>query len=101
MEKELEYKMNNYEDEYEDIEIDDEYEIVESDEERREEAVTTLSVISKWFIRIGIVIMVFLLIYFVVTGNIINAMLYIVGLFVAFCFGYFFMYFLDYFVSKN
>ena len=63
--------------------------------------ISILATISTWFIRIGMAIGVILFIYFIVTGKIITALLYIIGLVVAFFFGYGFMFCLDHFVENE
>ena len=58
-----------------------------------------LDIFSTWFIRIGLAIGVILLIYYIVVGNIFSALLFILGMVVAYAFGYFFMFCLDKFMS--
>ena len=86
-------------DEYE-TELDDE-DYAEIEEANKEGMISILNFFSTWFIRIGIVLAVILFIYYIVTGNILSAFLYLVGLVVAFFFGYAFMFLLDKFISAN
>ena len=60
-----------------------------------------LSLISKGFSILGIIIAIVLITYFIVTGQFQNLILYILGLIVAFFFGWFFMYFLVMFTENN
>ena len=89
MEKFDEYTYDDYE---EDIE---EYEEIEQEDNKKADVISTLSTVSNWFIKFGIVVAVILLVYYLFTGNIIDALLYIIGLVISFFFGYFFMYLLD------
>ena len=74
---------------YQDI---DDYE----EEEKEESSVyTLLGTIAKWFIRIGIVCAVIVGIYYLVTLQIVNLLLFMAGLIIAYFFGYFFMFCLD------
>lgn len=77
----------------------EDYEVEEIEEENS--VITVLSVISTWFIRIGMIIAVILFIYFIITGKILDAVLFILGLAVAYFFGYFFMFCLDKFIMVN
>ncbi len=81
----------------------DDYKHFEDDDDEDDGGllVSFMSVASTWFIRIGMAIGVILLLYFIFTGKIGNAVLYILGLIVAFFFGYFFMFLLDKFTSAN
>ena len=82
----------------------DEYEEDYEDEEEEKGGNTTiwfLDLVSTWFIRIGIVLAAIALIYFVVTGQFFSAFMYIIGLVVAYYFGYFFMFCLDRFLSAD
>ena len=79
---------------------DDDYEY-EDDYEEENEVVPVLSFISNCFIYIGVIIAIILLIYFIVKGNILTAALYIIGLIIAFFFGYAFMYCLDHFIDHS
>ena len=60
-----------------------------------------LGTISKWFIRIGVVIAIIIFIYYIVTAKITSGLLFILGLVVAFLFGYGFMFLLDHLVDSN
>ena len=81
---------------YQDIDEDEELEEVEETS-----WIPVLSVISKWFIRIGIVIGIILLIYFIVVGKVFSAFIFVIGLIVAYFFGYFFMFCLDKLTAMN
>lgn len=63
--------------------------------------INTLATISKWFIRIGIVIAIIVFIYYIVTGKATSGLLFLVGLIIAYFFGYGFMFALDHIVSNN
>ena len=78
-------------------EIDLEY----GEDDNNDDVISILSVASVWFIIFGLVIVLFLFLYFILTGKIFSACIYIVGMLVAYAFGYFFMYCLDHFVSNN
>ena len=78
----------------------DEYEDYE-EEENDSLFIATLATISKWFIRIGIVIAIILFIYYIVTGKVTSGLLFLLGLIVAYFFGYGFMFLLDRLVSDN
>ena len=60
-----------------------------------------LSIASKWFIRIGIVIGVILLVYFIVKTDFMAAFLFLIGMIIAYFFGYFFMFCLDKLTTMN
>ena len=77
----------------------DEYEDYE--EENDSLFIATLATISKWFIRVGIVIAIILFIYYIVTGKVTSGLLFLLGLIVAYFFGYGFMFLLDRLVSDN
>ncbi len=79
----------------------DEYEEDYEEEDNRSETIILLDLIATWFIRIGIVLAAIALIYFVVTGQFFSAFMYIIGLVVAYYFGYFFMFCLDRFLSAD
>lgn len=70
-------------------------------EESNESIIPLLSIISKWFIRIGIVIGVILLVYFITIGKFMSAFLFLLGLIVSYFFGYFFMFCLDRLTAMN
>lgn len=82
--------------------IYDDYEELEDIDNMEEESVLIriLSFLSTWFIRIGIIIAIILFIYYLVTGKVTTAFLFVLGLVVAFFFGYFFMFLLDKLVSS-
>ena len=83
-----------YDEDLTDEEIDKEY-------EEEDTIVSLLSVASIWFIRFGLVVGVILFLYFIFTGKIFTAILYVIGLIIAYFFGYFFMFFLDKFTDNN
>ena len=60
-----------------------------------------LSTISKWFIRIGVVIMVILLLYFIIKADFMSAFLFVIGMIGAYFFGYLFMFCLDKLTALN
>ena len=86
--------MEKYDDEFLEEEVDE-------NESSEFNMISFLSVASVWFIRFGMVVAVILLIYFIVVGKIATAFLYILGLVVAYFFGYGFMFFLDKFRESN
>ena len=86
--------MEKYDDEFLEEEVDE-------NESSEFNMISFLSVASVWFIRFGMVVAVILLIYFIVVGKIATAFLYILGLVVAYFFGYGFMFFLDKFIESN
>jgi hypothetical protein len=63
--------------------------------------IAVLSLISKWFIRIGIFIAAVLILIFLFTFKIKTLLYYVMGLVLAFFFGYFFMFCLDKLISRN
>lgn len=76
---------------YQDIDdYEDEYE-----EEKDSSIIPLLGTIAKWFIRIGIVCAVIVGIYYLVKWQITNLLLFIVGLVIAYFFGYFVMFCID------
>lgn len=79
---------------YQDI---DDYE----EEEKEVSIIDILATISKWFIRLGIVFAVIVGIYYLVKLQIVNLLLFIIGLIVSYFFGYFFMFCLDKITSLN
>ena len=86
-------KSNEYYDEdLDENEIDEEY-------DKEEGVIPVLSFLSVWFIRFGLVVGVILFIYFIITGSIYNAFLYLLGLVIAYFFGYSIMFCLDKFIS--
>ena len=86
--------MEKYDDEFLEEEVDE-------NESSEFNMISFLSVASVWFIRFGMVVAVILLVYFIVVGKIATAFLYILGLVVAYFFGYGFMFFLDKFIENN
>ena len=80
-----------YDEDLDENEIDDEYD--------KEGVIPVLSVLSVWFIRFGLLVGVVLFLYFIITGNIYNAFLYLLGLVIAYFFGYILMFCLDKFIS--
>ncbi len=98
--------MEQYEEYIEDedfneLESYEEYDSNTSKTTDNDQLVSIFSLISTWFIRIGIVIAIILLIVFFITGKVMTAFFYVIGLVVAFLFGYGFMYLLDHFVSTD
>ena len=76
---------------YQDIDdYEDEYE-----EEKDSSIIPLLGTIAKWFIRIGIVCAVIVAIYYLVKLQIVNLLLFMIGLIVAYFFGYFVMFCID------
>lgn len=71
---------------YQDID-DEEYE-----EEKESKLIPILGSVAKWFIRIGIVCGIIVLLYYLIKLQITNLLLFIVGLIIAYFFGYFFMF---------
>ena len=86
--------MEKYDDEFLEEEVDE-------NESSEFNMISFLSVASVWFIRFGMVVAVILLVYFIVVGKIATAFLYILGLVVAYFFGYGFMFCLDKFIESN
>ncbi|MBR1718687.1 MAG: hypothetical protein IJ715_05405 [Bacilli bacterium] len=76
---------------------DDQYEVSES----TYDAFSLLASVSTWVIRIILVIAAILFLYFIFMGNIVTALLYALGLILAYFFGYFFVYLLDFITSNN
>ena len=72
---------------------------IENEEVMGNPIIEVLSLVSTWFIRIGMVIAIILFLYFVIHGEIFHSLLYVAFLIVAYFFGYFFMLLLDKFVS--
>ena len=70
--------------------IDDNYE-----EEKESSMINILGIIVKWFIRIGIVCAAIVFIYYLVKLQIVNLLLFIIGLIIAYFFGYFVMFCID------
>ena len=78
----------------------DELEDIE-DYEEQSPVISLLSIFSKWFIRVGMVVAIILFLYYLFTGKITSAFLFVLGLVAAFFFGYIFMFLLDKLVSSN
>ena len=86
---------NNYEDDSIDEEVvGEETHTKKADSYESNNFISILSIVSTWFIRIGIAIAIILIAFFVVKGQISNLLLYIVCLIASFFFGYFFMFIL-------
>ena len=84
-----------YDDDYEDNEVYDQ------DYEDDSAFIGALAFISKWFIRIGMVIAVILFIYYIINGKLSTGLLFILGLVVAYFIGYGFMFLLDKIVDSD
>lgn len=82
---------------YQDI---DDYE-EEEEEEKDSSIIPLLGTIAKWFIRIGIVCAVIVGIYYLVKLQIVNLLLFMVGLVISYFFGYFVMFCIDKVASLN
>jgi len=76
---------------YQDIDSYDDYE----DEEKDSSIIPLLGTIAKWFIRIGIVCAVIVAIYYLVKLQIVNLLLFAIGLIISYFFGYFVMFCID------
>jgi len=83
-------KFDEYDEDYDD----------EEEEITNDSMILLLDFIATWFIRIGVVLAVIALIYYIAVGKIFTAFMYIIGLVVAYFFGYFFMFCLDKFLSE-
>ena len=77
------------------------YDEEEIEEEKEFSIIDILATISKWFIRLGIVFAVIVGIYYLVKLQIVNLLLFIIGLIISYFFGYFFMFCLDKLTSLN
>ena len=87
-------RSKSYKEVYKELDdVDDDYEAARFN--------SILSLISKWFSILGVVIAIILIAYFIVMGQFQNLILYILGLIVSFFFGWFFMYFLVKFTENN
>ena len=75
---------------YQDKDLYDNYE-----EEKDSSIIPILGTIAKWFIRIGIVCSIIVIIYYLVKWQITNLLLFLVGLMIFYFFGYFIMFCLD------
>lgn len=71
------------------------------DEDLGGDMIFIFSLISTWFGRVGIIIAILLILYFLFTAKFTTMILYVVGLIGAFFFGYLFMYLLERFTSSN
>ena len=101
--KDFDDSMMDYKEDYDSFQSNDLenfHEEVQYDEDENP-TVEILSFLSTWFIRIGMGLAVIVLLYYFIKGKFLTAVLYVLGLVLAFIFGYFFMYFLDKFVSMN
>ncbi len=79
--------------------VSEEYETL--DEDLGGDMISTFTLISTWFGRVGIIIAIVLILYFLFTAKFTTMILYVVGLVGAFFFGYLFMYLLERFTSNN
>lgn len=78
---------------YQDIDdYEDEY---EEEKEKDFSIIPILGFIAKWFIRVGIVFAVIVAIYYLFTLQIVNLLLFAIGLIIAYFFGYFVMFCID------
>lgn len=96
---------SNYE-YYEDSSSDDgsnyeESNYEEFDSKSEVNLIVILEILSRWFIRLGIILAICLLIMFFITGKVMTAFLYVFGLIVAFSFGYVFMFCIDHLLSRS
>ena len=71
------------------------------DEDLGGDMIFIFSLISTWFGRVGIIIAILLILYFLFTAKFTTMILYVVGLIGAFFFGYLFMYLLERFTNSN
>ncbi len=83
--------LQNYDEEFEEY----------YDDENDSQFISVLAFISKWFIRIGLVIAVILFVYYIISGKATTGLLFLLGLVVAYFFGYGFMFLLDKLVDSN
>ena len=90
-------KFNSIIEDSDDDELEEDYNSYHGDDS----IISILSLVSTWFIRLGMVFAVIVLLYFFINGKLLSAFLYILGLIIAYFFGYIFMYFLDKFVSMH
>ena len=82
---------------YQDIDdYEDDYE-----EEKDSSIIPILGTIVKWFIRLGIVFAVIVALYYLIKLQITSFLLFIVGLVIAYFFGYFVMFCIDKVASLN
>ena len=73
----------------------------EEEEKKDSSIIPLLGTIAKWFIRIGIVCAVIVAIYYLVKLQIVNLLLFMVGLVISYFFGYFVMFCIDKVASLN
>lgn len=71
------------------------------DEDLGGDMIFIFTLISTWFGRVGIIIAIMLILYFLFTAKFTTMVLYVVGLIGAFFFGYLFMYLLERFTNSN
>ncbi|MBR5370028.1 MAG: hypothetical protein IK137_01855 [Bacilli bacterium] len=79
--------------------IDDDYE--DEYEEKDSSVMPLLGTLVKWFIGIGVVCAVIVVIYYLVKLQITNLLLFMIGLIIAYFCGYFFMFCLDKLTSNK
>ena len=91
----------NYSDEYDDYSSDDTEEYEEFNEEDKSDIISTISLVSTWFIRFGIVVTGILVLYFLFSAKFSTLLIYLISLVLAFFFGYVFMYLLEKFTEDN
>ena len=91
----------NYSDEYDDYSSDETEEYEEFDEEGKSDIISTISLVSTWFIRFGIVVTGILVLYFLFSAKFSTLLIYLISLVLAFFFGYVFMYLLEKFTEDN
>lgn len=84
----------------EDADEYDNYDSLKFDDNNKIDLITILNICSSWFIKLGIIIAVCLVITFFVTGKVFLAFAYIFGLLVAFSVGYVFMYCVDHILVR-
>ncbi len=93
---------SNYEDsDYFANEYNDDYEELEEKRFNPGSFLSVIALLSTWFIRLGVAMGIVLLVTLFVMGRISTVFLFILGLIVAFFFGYGFMFCLDHFVMKE
>lgn len=91
----------NYSDEYDDYSSGDTEEYEEFDEEDKSDIISTISLVSIWFTRFGIVVTGILVLYFLFSAKFSTLLIYLISLVLAFFFGYVFMYLLEKFTEDN
>ena len=80
---------------------DEDYDEYEEEQESKESIMPKLASISNWFIAIGMICAVILLVYFIVVGQVFTAFMFTLGLIVSYFFGYLFMFCLDKLTINN